>query len=77
MSELSKKVNQFFNFTPKTEIEKVKNDMVISEHLRQVLEMRYMQGKDIDYIAYKTGYSRGKIESDLRKIRRKMEPLIK
>ena len=38
--------------------------------------MRYIEGKDIDYIAFKTGYSRGKIEADLRKIRRKIEPLI-
>lgn len=76
MSELSKKVNQFFNFTPKSEIEKVKNNLVVSEHLMKVLEMRYMQGKDIDYIAYVTGYSRGKIEADLRKIRKKVEKLI-
>ena len=76
MSELSKKVNKFFNFTPKNEIEKVTDNIVISEHLKTVLEMRYIQGKDIDYIAYKTGYSRGKIESDLRKLRKKIEPLL-
>lgn len=76
MIELSKKVNQFFNFTPRSEIEKVKSNLVVSEHLMKVLEMRYMQGKDIDYIAYVTGYSRGKIEADLRKIRKKVEKLI-
>lgn len=76
MSELSRKVNEFFNFTPKSEIQKVKDNMVISEHLMTVLDMRYIQGKDIEYIAYKTGYSRGKIEADLRKIRKKIEKLI-
>lgn len=76
MSELSKRVNQFFNFTPKSEINKIKDDMVISEHLKEVLELRYIHGKDINYIAYKTGYSRGKIEADLRKLRKKIEPLI-
>lgn len=76
MSELSKKINQFFNFTPKSEINKVKDNIIVSDHLKEVLEMRYIQGKDIDYIAFKTGYSRGKIESDLRKIRKKIEPLI-
>lgn len=76
MSELSKKVNQFFNFTPKSQINKIKDDMIISEHLKQVLEMKYIEGKDIDYIAFKTGYSRGKIEADLRKIRKKIEKLI-
>lgn len=76
MSELSRKVNQFFNFTPKSEINKVKDNIIISDHLKRVLEMRYIEGKDIDYIAFKTGYSRGKIEADLRKLRKKIEPLI-
>lgn len=76
MSELSRKVNQFFNFTPKSEINKVKDNIIISDHLKKVLEMRYIEGKDIDYIAFKTGYSRGKIEADLRKLRKKIEPLI-
>lgn len=76
MSELSKRVNKFFNFTPKSEIDKVKENIVISEHLKQVLEMRYLEGRDIEYIAFKTGYSRSKIESDLRKLRKKIEPLI-
>lgn len=76
MSELSKRVNQFFNFTPKSEVNKIKDNIIISEHLKQVLEMRYIEGKDIEYIAYKTGYSRSKIEADLRKLRKKIEPLI-
>lgn len=76
MSELSKRVNQFFNFTPKSEVNKIKDNIIISEHLKQVLEMRYIEGRDIEYIAYKTGYSRSKIEADLRKLRKKIEPLI-
>ena len=76
MSDLSKKVNNFLNFTPKKEIEEVKSNIVISDHLLKVLEMRYIEGKDIDYIAYVTGYSRGKIEADLRKIRKKLQPFI-
>lgn len=76
MSELSKKVNKFFNFTPKSEINEIKNNMILSEHLQKVFELRYIQNKDIDYIAYVTGYSRGKIEADLRKIRNKISKLI-
>lgn len=76
MSELSKKVNQFFNFTPKSEIEKVTNNIIISKHQKEVLEMFYIEKRDIDYIAFKTGYSRGKIEDDLRKLRKKINPLI-
>ena len=35
-----------------------------------------MQKKDIEYIAYKTNYSRGKIEADLRLIRKKLNKFI-
>ena len=76
MSDLSKKVNRFFKFATKPEVMKVKDNIYISKHLNEVFEMFYLQGKDIDYIAFKTGYSRGKIEADLRLLRKKIEPLI-
>ena len=76
MSELSKKVNSFFLEATRTDVEKLKNDMLISDHLYKVFEMRYIQNKDINFIAYTTGYSRGKIEADLRKIRKKISKLI-
>ena len=76
MSELSKQVNNFFNEATKSDVDKLKDNMIISDHLKQVLEMRYIQGKDINYIAYVTGYSKGKIEADLRKIRKKISKII-
>lgn len=76
MSELSKQVNKFFNDATKKEVEHLKDNILISEHQRKVLEMRYIEGKDINYIAYETGYSKGKIEADLRKIRKKISKLI-
>ena len=76
MSELSKRVNNFFLEATRSDVEKLKNDMLISEHLYKVFEMRYIQNKDINFIAYTTGYSRGKIEADLRKIRKKISKLI-
>lgn len=76
MSELSKQVNKFFNDATKKEVEDLKDNILISEHQRKVLEMRYIEGKDINYIAYETGYSKGKIEADLRKIRKKISKLI-
>lgn len=76
MSEISKRVNNFFKVATKSEVKKIKDNIYISSHLNDVLEMFYLQGKDIDYIAFKTGYSRGKIESDLRLLRKKINPLI-
>ena len=76
MSELSKKVNRYFDEATKSDVNKLKEDILISEHLKRVLELRYIEGRDINYIAYITGYSKGKIEADLRKLRKKISKLI-
>lgn len=76
MSELSKKINEFFRCATRQEVKQVKDNIYISEHLETVFNMFYLERKDIDYIAYKTGYSRGKIEADLRLLRSKISKLI-
>ena len=76
MSELSKRVNEFFNYATRNEVKQIKDNIYISEHLNNVFEMFYIQKKTVDFIAFKTGYSKGKIESDLRLIRKKLSKLI-
>lgn len=76
MSELSKRINEFFRYATRSEVRQIKDNIYISEHLNQVFEMFYIQKKDIEFIAYTTGYSRGKIEADLRLLRSKLSKLI-
>lgn len=76
MSELSKRVNEFFKSATRQEVKQVKDNIYISEHLEKVFDMFYIQKKDIEYIAFITGYSRGKIEADLRLLRKKLNKLI-
>jgi len=76
MSELSKRINRFFREATRQEVKVVKDKIYISEHLEQVFNMFYLEKKDIDFIAYTTGWSRGKIESDLRLIRSKISKII-
>lgn len=76
MSELSKRVNEFFRLATKSEITKIKDELYFSDHLQEVFNMFYIEKKDIDYIAYKTNFSKGKIEADLRLIRKKLSRLI-
>lgn len=76
MSELTKNINKFFKSATKTEISIIENEIILDNHLQQVYQMFYIQRKDIDYIAFKTGYSRGKIEADLRIIRMKISKAI-
>ena len=76
MSELTKKVNRFFDEATKAEVENLINQMSISEHLKLVLKLKYIEEKDINFIAYQTGYSKAKINSDLAKLRKKMSKVI-
>lgn len=76
MSELTKRINRFFKEATKSEIKRINDEVYFTEHLQQVYEMFYIQHKDIDFIAFKTGYSRSKIEGDLRVIRRKLNKLV-
>ena len=76
MSELSKRVNEFFKSATRNEVREVKDNIYISEHLEKVFDMFYIQKKDIEFIAFTTGYSRGKIEADLRLLREKLNKLI-
>jgi len=77
MSEISKKVNRYFEDITKPELTNLLEIIMLDEHLRKVLVMRYIEKKEIDFIAYTTGYSKGKIEADLRKIRKKIAKLIR
>lgn len=76
MSILSKRINEFFKSATKSEIKTINNEVYFSDHLQEVFDLFYIQHKDINYIAYKTNYSRGKIEADLRLIRKKLSRLI-
>ena len=76
MSELSKRINRFFKIATKTELNNIKEEIILSDQEQKVFEMFYIEKKDIDFIAYTTKYSKGKIESDLRNIRKKLNRLI-
>lgn len=76
MSELSKQTNQFFSNITKPELNQLLETIILDPHLEKVLRMRYIENKDINYIAYITGYSKGKIEADLRKIRKKISKIL-
>lgn len=66
MSELTKKINQFFRLATRKEVQEIKDKIYISEHLEQVFNMYYIQKKSIGYIADTTGYDISKINRDLR-----------
>lgn len=76
MSETSKQMNRFIEDATKIEIEEILENIILTDHQKEVFEMKYIKRYDVNYIAYKTGYSISKVESDLRKIRKKFVKLI-
>lgn len=76
MSELTKKINQFFRLATRKEVQEIKDKIYISDHLEQVFTMYYIEKKNIGYIADITGYGVTKINSDLRLIREKINRLL-
>lgn len=76
MSELTKKINQFFKEATKSEILKINDEIYFTEHLQNVYEMFYLKHKDIDFIAYTLNCSRSKIDGDLKQIRKQLNKLI-
>jgi DNA-directed RNA polymerase specialized sigma24 family protein len=76
MSELTKKINNFFRLATRQEVQEVKGKIYISEHLEQVFRMYYIEKKSISYIADITGYDVSKINRDLRLLREKISKII-
>jgi DNA-directed RNA polymerase specialized sigma24 family protein len=76
MSELTKKINQFFKLATRKEVQEIKDKIYISDHLEQVFRMYYIEKKSIGYIADITGYDISKINRDLRLIREKINKLL-
>jgi DNA-directed RNA polymerase specialized sigma24 family protein len=76
MSELTKKINQFFRLATRKEVQEIKDKIYISEHLEQVFNMYYIQKKSIGYIADIIGYDISKINRDLRLLREKINRLL-
>lgn len=76
MSELTKKINQFFRLATRKEVQEIKDKIYISEHLERVFKMYYLEKKSINYIADTTGYGVTKINNDLRLLREKINKLL-
>lgn len=76
MSELTKKINQFFRLATRKDVQEIKNKVYIDERLEQVFTMYYIEKKSIDCIADTTGFSIRTINKDLKLIREKIEPFI-
>lgn len=73
---MSKKVNRFFNTAIRRDIERVSDELMISEEQAQIFRFRYIQHKDIGYIADTMGYSPSKIKQELARLRQMLDKIL-
>jgi len=69
MSELTKKINQFFKFATRKEVQELKGKIYITERLERVFTMFYIEKKSINYIADETGFCERTVKKDLELLR--------
>ena len=75
MSNTTKQINKFFKTAIRPEIQQLFDSLALSSELRTIAEMRYIEGKDLGYIADMTNCSKSKIDKDLSRIRAKISKL--
>ena len=52
------------------------NRCILSEEDRQIMELHYLRGKDLHYIADLLGYSEGTIKKKHRRILKKLKQIL-
>ena len=51
MSKIIKKINDFFRNAIKKDVDKINNELVLSERQQKIFEMFYIKKQNIDFIA--------------------------
>ena len=76
MSDTSRKINNFFEFSNRADIQSVLSKIIISERQTKILEMFYIKKFSIQHIADKLFCSVDTINKELKKIRQKIETVL-
>lgn len=76
MSLSVRKTNSFFRRATKSEIDKVRSEIVLSERQEKIFDMYYIKRKDLGFIADTLCMSYPAAKSELRSIREKITPLL-
>lgn len=72
MSKQSKGINSFFSLADRNEVNDVLSRIILTERQHTIFEMKYIKGKDINFIADTVGLSSYAVDKELRKIRAKI-----
>lgn len=72
MSKQSKGINSFFILADREEVNDVLSRIILTERQHTIFEMKYIKGKEINFIADTIGLSSYSVDKELRKIRAKI-----
>ena len=76
MSEIIKSINRFFKFAVRKDVEKVRNDIILSERQMKIFNMFYIERHDINFIADSLNVCSMVINNELKVIRIKLMKII-
>lgn len=76
MSQIIRKINNFFNNAISSDIEKINKNIVLSERQEIIFKMKYLQKKDINFIADSLNVCPMVINNELKIIRKKIVRIL-
>ena len=76
MSKIIKKINDFFRNAIKKDVDKINNELVLSERQQKIFEMFYIKKQNIDFIADSLCVCKMVVNSELKIIRNKIAKIL-
>jgi len=76
MSKIIKKINDFFRNAIKKDVDKINNELVLSERQQKIFEMFYIKKQNIDFIADSLCVCKMVINNELKIIRGKIAKIL-
>ena len=76
MSKIIKNINNFFKKAVKQDIDKINNDIVLSERQQKIFEMFYIKKQNIDFIADSLCVCKMVVNNELKIIRIKIIKIL-
>lgn len=76
MSKIIKNINNFFKKAVKKDIDKINNEIVLSERQQKIFEMFYIKKQNIDFIADSLCVCKMVINNELKIIRGKIAKIL-
>lgn len=76
MSKIIKKINDFFRNAIKKDVDKINNELVLSERQQKIFEMFYIKKQNIDFIADSLCVCKMVVNNELKIIRNKIVRIL-